>query len=122
MRTLPAEFGRLFKPADSKAHQLRRDRLAVLAFLTVVLWAACSVAMYFTEHDAQGTDIHNGWQAAYWTASQMTAIGSTFANPRSTPAYVLDMVLKIYAVVVVAALAGAMGAFFIHHKDQEEKS
>ena len=75
-----------------------------------------------TEHDAQGTDIHNGWEASYWTASQMTAIGSTFANPRSTPGYVLDMVLKIYAVVVVAALAGAMGAFFIHHKDQEEKS
>ena len=118
IRRLPAELARVARPADSRTHQLLRDRLVALGFLTAVLWAICTVLMYFFERHAKGTDIHNGWQAAYWTASQMTAIGSTFANPRSTPAYVLDMLLKLYDVVIVAALAGAMGAFFVHRRDE----
>jgi hypothetical protein len=122
IRRLPAELGRVARPADSRAHQLLRDRLVVLAFLTVVVWVVCTIAMFFFERHAQGTDIHNGWQAAYWTASQMTAIGSGFANPRSTPAYVLDMLLKLYAVVIVASLAGAMGAFFVHRREEAKSA
>jgi len=122
IRDLPGELRHVARPAGSEVHKHLRDRLFVLGFLTAVLWAICTVLMYFFERHAKGTDIHNGWQAAYWTASQMTAIGSTFANPRSTPAYVLDMLLKLYDVVIVAALAGAMGAFFIHRHAEEKAS
>jgi hypothetical protein len=118
VRRVPAEFRRVVR-AETRAHQLLRDRLVVLAVVTLVLWLAASAAMYFFERHAQGTDIHNPWLAAYWTASQMSTVGSNFANPRSTPAYVLDVVLKIYAVVVVGSVAGAVGAFFVHRKDQE---
>jgi uncharacterized membrane protein len=119
LRGFAHEVQRVLQPADSRAHRLFRDRLVVLAFVTGLIWVVFSIAMYFTEHHARGTDIHNGWQAAYWTASQMTTVGSGFANPISTPAYVMDMLLKIYAVVVVASLAGTVGAFFVHRRDQE---
>lgn len=51
-------------------------------------------------------------------SSHPSAFGAAFTNPRSTPAYVLDMLLKLYAVVIVASLAGAMGAFFVHRREE----
>jgi uncharacterized membrane protein len=120
VRRLPHEIRRVAR-ADTRAHELFRDRIVVLAFYTFAIWVICSIAMYFFERHARGTDIHNGWQAAYWTASQMTTVGSSFANPISTPAYVLDVLLKLYAVVIVASLAGTVGAFFVHRQRQGEQ-
>jgi hypothetical protein len=118
---LPAEARRIAR-AETRAHMLFRDRLVVITVVTVVVWLVFSVAMYFLERHASGTDIHNPWQAAYWTASQMTAVGSNFNNPQTTAAYVLDLLLKIYAVVVVASLVGSIGAFFVHRKDQDAEA
>lgn len=120
VRRLPTELRRVLQPEESRAHQLLHDRLIVIGLVTLVVWLLASAAMFLLERQAAGTDIHTGWQAIYWTASQMTAIGSSFANPRSSGAYVLDLLLKLYAVVVVASLTGAVGAFFIHRKDQEQ--
>jgi hypothetical protein len=105
--------------AESRRHRVLRDRLGQLGLVTAIVWAVVSVAIYFIEHHAPGTSIHNGWEAAYWTASQMSTIGSGFANPIRPAAYALDMVLKIYAVIIVGALAGSLGAFFLHRRDDE---
>jgi len=119
-RVFGADIKHVLRPAGRTAHRLLRDRLVVIAVITAFVWVAASVAMYFLEHHEAGTDIHNGWQAAYWTASQMTAVGSAYQNPVSTGASILDIVIKIYAVVVVASLTGAVGAFFVHRKDEED--
>jgi voltage-gated potassium channel len=120
VRGLPGELRRVIRPEESRAHRLLRDRLVVLSVVTGAVWVLCATLMFLFERHASGTDIHNAWQAMYWTASQMTAVGSNFGNPRSTPAYVLDLALKVYAVVIVATLAGTMGAFFIHRREQEQ--
>ncbi|HEX3317373.1 MAG TPA: hypothetical protein VHR88_05100 [Solirubrobacteraceae bacterium] len=119
VRRFPQEI-RSIARAEGAARRRFRNHIAVLTFYTLAIWVICSIAMYFFEHHARGTDIHNGWQAAYWTASQMTTVGSSFANPISTPAYVLDLLLKIYAVVVVATLAGSLGAFFVHRGREDQ--
>jgi hypothetical protein len=119
-RRLASELRRVIRPEESRAHQLFHDRLLVLGVLTLVVGLAASVAMLLLERHASGTNIHNAWQAAYWTASAMTAIGSSYANPITPAAHVLDLVLKLYAIVVVASLTGAVGAFFIHRKDDEQ--
>jgi hypothetical protein len=119
-RRLASELGRVVRPEESRAHQLFHDRLLVLGLLTLVVCVVVSVVMFAVERHATGTDIHNLWQAIYWTASAMTAIGSNYANPRTPAAHVVDLLLKLYAILVVASLTGAVGAFFIHIKDQEE--
>jgi hypothetical protein len=48
----------------------------------------------------------------------MSTIGTSYANPIRWEAHVLDLALKIYAVIIVGTLAGAVGAFFLHaHKE-----
>jgi hypothetical protein len=120
VRRFPQELRRIAH-AEGAARRRFRNHIAVLSFYTAAIWVSSTIAMYFFEHHARGSDIHNGWQAAYWMASSMTAVGSNLANPISTPAYVLDMLLKIYAVVVVATLAGALGAFFVRRGREQEQ-
>jgi uncharacterized membrane protein len=120
VRGFPQELHKLAH-ARGPARRRFRNHIAVLAFYTFAIWIVCTIAMYFFEHHARGTSIHNGWEAAYWTASQMTTVGSNYTNPISTPAYVLDLLLKVYAVVVVATLAGSLGAFFVHRGREEEQ-
>jgi uncharacterized membrane protein len=108
--------------AETRRHRVLRDRLGQLLLATTIVWALFTVAIYFIEHDAPGSSIHNGWEAAYWTASQMSTIGSGFANPVRPAAYALDMLLKIYAVIIVGALAGSLGAFFLHRRDDQPES
>ena len=120
VRGFPQELHSIAR-AEGAARRRFRNHIAVLAFYTAAIWVICTIAMYFFEHHARGTSIHNGWEAAYWTASQMTTVGSNYTNPISTPAYVLDILLKVYAVVVVATLAGSLGAFFVHRGREEEQ-
>jgi 5-formyltetrahydrofolate cyclo-ligase len=117
IRRLPSELRRLLR-AETTRHQVLRARLAQLAAATLLVWAAFTVAVFFLERHAPGTDIHNAWQSAYWTASQMSTIGTSYANPTRWEAHVLDLALKVYAVIIGGTLAGAVGAFFLHpHKE-----
>ena len=84
----------------------------------MLVWVAFSVAVFFLERHAPGTDIHNPWQSAYWTASKMSTIGTSYPNPITWEAHVLDLALKVYAVIIVATLAGAVGAFFRHPHEE----
>jgi hypothetical protein len=121
-RRFASDVGRVLRPEERGAHRLFHDRLLVLGLLTLLVWLVVSIVMFALERHATGTDIHNPWQAIYWTASAMTAIGSNYANPRTPAAHVLDLVLKLYAILVVASLTGAVGAFFVHTKDEEEST
>jgi hypothetical protein len=52
-----------------------------------------------------------GWRAFVWTASQMLTGGSTL-GVSSPEVHALGIVLQLWAVFAIAALAGALGAFF----------
>jgi len=118
IRRLPSELRRLLR-AETTRHRILRERLAQLAVATMSVWVVFTVAIFFLERHASGTDIHNPWQSAYWTASQMSTIGTNYANPIRWQAHVLDLALKVYAVIIVGTLAGAVGAFFLHPRKEE---
>ncbi|MDX6721317.1 MAG: voltage-gated potassium channel, partial [Solirubrobacteraceae bacterium] len=56
--------------------------------------------------------------AAFWTTTQLLTVSSSLKNPISTGGRILDVLMEIYAITVVAALAGAFGGF-LHKRGQE---
>jgi hypothetical protein len=98
-------------------HARLRDRVAAIVFATVGVDVICAVLAYVFEHDQQGTKIHSFGSAIFWTSTQLLTVSSQLPNPISTGARILDVFMEAWAVSVVASLAAAVGAFFVHRAD-----
>ncbi len=98
--------------AASPTHQHLRERLAVLLVATIAVDVLASLAILRFERDASGTGIHNLGDALFWTSTQLLTVSSQLPNPISGPARVIDVLLQMWAISVVAMLAGSFGAFF----------
>jgi hypothetical protein len=102
----------------SPTHQHLRGRLAALAVTTVVLDLVASVAILLLERDEPRTGITSYGDALFWTSTQLLTVSSQLPNPLSPGARVLDVFLQVWAISVVAMLAGSFGAFF-HRRGME---
>jgi hypothetical protein len=98
--------------AATPTHLHLRERLTRIAAATVGLDLGASVLIYLFERHANGTGIHTLGDAVFWTTTQLLTVSSQLPNPLSAPARVLDVFLQVWAISVVAALAGSFGAFF----------
>jgi hypothetical protein len=49
--------------------------------------------------------------AAFWTTTQLLTVSSQIKNPISAGGRILDVFMEIYAITVIATLAGAVGTF-----------
>ena len=97
---------------ETPTHEHLRSRLAFLLVATIVLDAVASVLVFMFERHADGTGITNYGDSLFWTSTQLLTVSSQLPNPISTPARLLDVFLQVYAISVVAVLAGSFGAFF----------
>jgi hypothetical protein len=93
-------------------HLRRRLMLAFGATLVVAILGA--LAIYFLERDGRGSEIHNYGTALFWTSAQLLTVSSQMKNPVSTGGRVLDIFFELWAISLVAALAGSLGSFFTH--------
>ena len=93
-------------------HRLLRSRLALLLGATLLLDAVATVLMYLFEHAHRGSGFDDVGGALFWVSAQLTTVSSQMPNPVTTPGRVLDIVLEVWAISVVATLAGTLGAFF----------
>jgi hypothetical protein len=103
---------RMTMRAETKTHLHLRQRVMWILGATVVVAIAGSVANYFFERDATGTKIHTFGDSLFWTSCQLLTVSSQLPNPISTEARILDVFLELWAISVVATLAGSFGAFF----------
>ena len=97
--------------AATPTHRRLRGHLVVIAVATAGVDLICSVLAYFLERGSSETEIHTFGSAAFWTTTQLLTVSSSIKNPISPGGRVLDVVMEIYAITVIATLAGAMGAF-----------
>jgi hypothetical protein len=101
-------------------HKKLRERLVTAISLTLVVFAAGTVLMYFLERHAAGTEITSVGDAAFFTAVQLLTVSSQLRNPVTGAGRVVDVILELYALVVVTSLAGMFAAFF--HRPGADKS
>jgi voltage-gated potassium channel len=104
------EIGRLARYEER--HRRLFARLLLVVAATVVLDVVGTVAVYFLERHAKGTEIKSVGDAVFFTTVQLLTVSSQIKNPLTGWGRVVDVVLEIWAVVVVAGSAGAIAAFF----------
>jgi hypothetical protein len=97
--------------AETPTHRRFRDHLTVIALATIGIDLLCTVLAYFLERHAAGTEIHTLASAFFWTSAQLLTVSSQLKDPISFGGRVLDIFMEAYAITVIAALAGATGAF-----------
>ncbi len=84
-----------------------------IALATIGFDLLCAVLAFVFEHHAKQTQVTSLGSALFWTSTQLLTVSSSVQNPISTPARLLDVAMEVYAITVVASLAGAMGAFMV---------
>ena len=93
-------------------HRRLVGRLGLVVIATLVLDALGTLAVYYAERHAMGTDITSLGDALFFTTVQLLTVSSQIRNPLTPWGRVVDVVLEVWAVIVVAGSAGAMAAFF----------
>ena len=110
MSTYREEMGRLF---SWEAHHRRLlARLAMVLSLTALVDLCGTVVIYFAERDADGSKITSVGDALFFTTVQLLTVSSQLPNPFTVAGRVTDVVLELWAVLVVAGSEGAMADFF----------
>jgi hypothetical protein len=104
--------------AATPTHRRLRDVLVALASATIGIDLLCAVAAFLLERHAHQTEIHTFGSAAFWTTTQLLTVSSQIINPISAGGRILDIFMEIYAITVIATLAGAFGSF-IQKRAQE---
>ena len=93
-------------------HRRLLARLAIVLFATIAIDAVGTVLVYFLERGARGTEVTSFGDAAFFTTVQLLTVSSQLRNPLTTWGRVVDVVLEVWAVIVVAGSAGAIASFF----------
>jgi hypothetical protein len=103
---------------STETHRHLRERIVVIVIVTAALDLVCGVLSWLLERNAPKTDIHGFGTGLFWTTSQLLTVSSSMQNPVTTGGRILDVLMEIYAITVVATLAGSFGAFF-HRRSTE---
>lgn len=101
----------------TSTHYYLRNRLLAIFWVTVAIGILSTVVVWLAERHAHGTQIHNLWDAFLFAMPQLLT-ASSVASPTSDFGKVLELLFDIYALTVVATLAGSFGSFF-HRRSQE---
>ena len=88
-------------------------RLTFLVALTFVVALVGTVAIYFLERHAPGTEIKTLFDAFYFTVVQLLTVSSSLKNPLTTGGRVLNILFESWGVLFVAGATGAFATFFL---------
>jgi hypothetical protein len=98
-------------------HAHLQRRLLAIFTVTAIFAVIFTIVVYFTERHAPNTEIHSVFDAFLFSTSQLLT-ASSVANPATNAGKVIELFFDIYAITVVATLAGSFGAFF-HQRSKE---
>ncbi len=93
-------------------HRRLVARLTIALALTLLVDAVCAVLVWRLERHAAGTEIHSFGDAIFFSTVQLLTVSSQLKNPLTTAGRFVDVALEVWAIVVVAWMAGSFGAFF----------
>jgi hypothetical protein len=97
--------------AATATHRRLRDHLTVIVLATLGVDLVCAFIALLAERRSPETEVKTFGGAFFWTSTQLLTVSSSLNNPISTGGRILDIFMEIWAITVVATLAGAMGSF-----------
>jgi hypothetical protein len=93
-------------------HRRLIARIVIVIVLTVVVDAVASFLVWVFERNARATDIHGLGDAFFFSTVQLLTVSSQLRNPLTAAGRIVDIVLELWAVIVVASLGGSFASFF----------
>ena len=120
LRILPAArvIGSGYRAID-RAGQLLRGRIALLGMATVIAILSGGQLLYVFEAGAEG--VRGLGDALWWSANLAISATGVYAA-ESLLGRLVVLVLSAYAVVVFAALAATLGAFFMESREEDRRA
>jgi len=82
-----------------------------IVVVTVGIDLFCAIVAFLLERHSQQTEIKTFGSAVFWTTTQLLTVSSQIKNPISAGGRILDVFMEIWAITVIATLAGAFGSF-----------
>jgi hypothetical protein len=110
LRSAAFEFRDVLRGATA-THRRFRDHLVTITVATVGVDLLCATAGFLLERHTAHTEIKTFGSALFWTTTQLLTVSSQLKNPISAGGRVLDIFMEVYAITIIAALAGAIGTF-----------
>ena len=93
-------------------HRRLFARLVLTLVLTSIVFFAGTLLNWVFETGHKGGQINGLADAAFFTGTQLLTVSSSLPNPVTTVGRLIDIVLEIWAIVVVTAVAGSFATFF----------
>ena len=97
-----------------------RTRIGVIALITVALSLLTAAVAYWGERGAPDA-FTSFWAALFWTTTQLLTVSSSLPNPERTLPKALDVLMELYAIVVVSSLAGTF-TDLLHHRTRRRSA
>ena len=104
------ELRRLF--TWEERHRRLLARLMIAFGLTVVVNVVGALLIWNWESGIKGSDIHGFGDALFFTSVQVLTVSSSLKNPLTGIGRTVDVVLELWAIGVVTAVAGSFSTFF----------
>lgn len=109
-----AQHVRLIARRDPpRPHRVLRRRLWEALVVVLIVDSIGTVLMWLFEDDARRSQIHNVWDAFFFTTVQLLTVSSQMTNPVTTPGRIVDIALEVVALFIVTGIAGAFASFFL---------
>lgn len=96
-----------------RPHRVLRRRLWEALVVVLIVDSIGTVLMWLFEDDARRSQIHNVWDAFFFTTVQLLTVSSQMTNPVTTPGRIVDIALEVVALFIVTGIAGAFASFFL---------
>jgi hypothetical protein len=113
----------LFRRSPPRPHHVLRKRLVAALVIVGVVDAVGTFLMLVFEKDVTRSEIHNLFDAFFFTTVQLLTVSSQLRNPVTTPGRIVDIFLELTALCLVSGIAGAFASFFLNlgaeQRDQE---
>jgi hypothetical protein len=97
-----------------------RTRIGLLALVTLAVALATAGLADWSERGATHA-FATYWDALFWTSSQLLTVSSSLPNPERGLTKALDVLMELYAIVVVTSLAGTF-ADLLHHRTRHRSA
>jgi len=107
---LSEELGRLL--TWSERHRRLLARIIIAFCLSVIVDLTCAALMWSFESGLRASDIHGFGDALFFSTVQILTVSSSLKNPVTRTGQIVDVVLELWAIFVVTAVAGAFASFF----------
>jgi hypothetical protein len=97
----------------SERHRRLLARVLIASGLSVVVDLSGAAFMDSFESGLKGSEIHGFGDALFFTTVQILTVSSSLKNPVTSSGQVVDVVLELWAIFVVTAVAGSFASFFM---------